>query len=134
MRRKISALPSPSKSPVPATFQFRSRNQEDCLGSGEVGPIHQPDRVASGHRVTPQNVGLSIAVGITDTDNVLIEIADDVADHLAGGKVRALHEPYHHLPSQAVVPQDIVCAISIEAARADNFPVNVTDGRNRGGL
>ena len=60
----MSALVSPSKSPVSATFQAVVGQGERRARGAELGPVHEPQVVLARGRVAPQQVGAAVAVEV----------------------------------------------------------------------
>src|SRR3546814_17928707 len=79
-----------------------------------------PDRVVSGDRVAPQDVGLAIAIGVGDPRNDPSG-SGHRRNRLRFGGIRA--SPDHIGDVRGIAPQHILLSISVESACTYNIPI-----------
>src|ERR1700724_1652659 len=109
------ARPSGGGVDVPA----RAGIAADRHHGGRGGAVHQPNRgLAVG--VLPQNVGVAVAVEVTDAGDAPARSRVRSNQRLAerGG---AVHQPDCRL-AIGVLPQDVGIAVAVEVTRADHLP------------
>src|SRR6266480_7473517 len=98
--------------PLHLPARGRIHKVDGTLGSG-AQPVHQPDVVLAGRGVPPQDVGLAVAVEITDAGDGPVRVL-----HRAQKALRPDRGPIHEvavvLPGSRVAPQDVRAAVTAE--------------------
>jgi hypothetical protein len=115
-------LPSPLKSPTPATDQPGDVADERGGWIQDLRRAHLPDCIVT-IAVGPQDVGHAVAVEVSDTSD---RPAGDGGEKSGGGvrDLGAVHQPDRQVVA-GVAPQDVGVAIAVEVASADDCPLRI---------
>ena len=117
--QRMSALPSPLKSPVARDVPARSRVRQ-TPASNEAGAVHQPDR-GRAVAVLPENVGLAVAVEVAGPRDV--PARSRVRQSPASNEAGAVHQPDRELRAVIGLPENVGLAVAVEVASPRDVPV-----------
>src|SRR5205823_8244809 len=84
-------------------------------------PVHQPDVILASRGVAPQDVGLAVAVEVTDPLHLPGLVAQRV-DRTRPGDRETVHQPDVVLAGRSIAPQDVGLAIAVEVADPLHLP------------
>ena len=117
--QRMSALPSPLKSPEPAMLHdvvYRSQTDRGL----KRGAIHEPDNALASGVVLPKNVRLAVPVKVARTSDAPRCRYRSQIDR--GLKRGAIHEPDNALASGVVLPKNVRLAVPVKVARTSDAP------------
>lgn len=100
---------------------------------GQVGAVHAPDGEGPLRAVLPEQIGIAIAIRITDANDLPLASRRRRIGEDGLQEIHPVQEPNRELPRRSVLPDDIGMAVVVHVGDRPDLPVGIRQlaGRQR---